>query len=59
MIIKQLCPALFQRQPEKQPNKASAARRHFASWQTSHVLFNKLLATSRRHSIPGSGCHKA
>ncbi|MBK0396925.1 MULTISPECIES: hypothetical protein [Kingella] len=39
MIVKRLCPALLQRQPENQPNGASAARRHFASWQISHALF--------------------
>ncbi len=29
---------------------------HLSSWQTSHALFNQLLATIRRRSIPFSGC---
>ena len=46
----------YQRQPENHtPIGASAARRHL--WQTSHILFNNHLATSRRRSIPFSGYH--
>ena len=52
------CLKYSQKQPETQPNRASVARRHLASWQINHVLLHKRFGDEPSLLHPVSGCHK-